>query len=85
MYQFYILKTYLWEDKKSGKGEGTKTIKKYDNIFISYNFHYLQNRNAHSNLRTQTFLATITFAFRLVVMLRTKTQWIPYNTIMQCN
>ena len=51
--------------KKKGEGEGTKTIKKYQNIFISYNFHYLQNRNAHSNLRNQTFLGAITFFFQV--------------------
>jgi hypothetical protein len=62
---------HLWEDKKTGEGEGIKTIKKYYNIFISYNVHYVQNRNAHSNF------GTITFSFRLGVMLRTEIQWIP--------
>lgn len=75
---------HLWEDKKTVEGEGTKTIKKYYNIFISYNFHYLQNRNAHSSLRNQTILRAITFSSRLGVMLRTEIKWIPpknYNTV----
>jgi hypothetical protein len=63
--------------QKTGEGEGTKTIIKYYNIFNGDNFHYLQNRNAHSHFRNQTFLSTITFSSRLGVMLTTKIKWIP--------